>query len=134
MNDYAGFTPDKVHHSAVDEVVKLAGRLQKDSFNDMTSEDVNGLIECHSESLTNEDLAEMTKLASEEENDENPQEEEIEECGLTLEGLQDMYNVAKDLQRWAQEMDDDMTRAMYFSNLIDGAMTAYKKILAEKKK
>ena len=100
----------------------------------MTSEDVNGLIECHSESLTNEDLAEMTKLASEEENDENPQEEEIEECGLTLEGLQDMCNVAKDLQRWAQEMDDDMTRAMYFSNLIDGAMTAYKKILAEKKK
>ena len=134
VNDYAGFTPDEVHHSAVDEVVKLARRLQKDGFDDMTSEDVNGLIECHSEPLTDEDLVEMTKSASEEEDDENPQEEEIEERGLTLEGLQDMCNVAKDLQRRAQEMDDDMTRAVHFSNLIDGAMTAYKKILAQKKK
>ena len=63
----------------------------------MTFEDVNGLTECHSEPLTDEDLVEMTKSASEEEDDENPQEEEIEERGLSLEGLQDLCNVAKDL-------------------------------------
>ena len=37
------------HHSVVDKVVKLA-RLQKDGFDDMTSEDVNGLIELLTES------------------------------------------------------------------------------------
>ena len=48
MNKYAGFTPDEVHHSAIDIVMKLAKLLQKDGFDDMTFEDVNDFIECHS--------------------------------------------------------------------------------------
>ena len=50
----------------------------------------------------------MTKSANEEEDDENPQKEKIEERGLILEDLQDMCNVAKNLQRRAQEMNDNM--------------------------
>ena len=77
VNGCAGITPDKVHHSADDKIVKLAGILQKDSFYDMTSENVNGLIECHSEQLTDKDLVEMTKSASEEEDDERKKQKSV---------------------------------------------------------
>ena len=100
----------------------------------MTSEDVHSLIECHSELLTNENLVEMTKSASIEENNEDLREEETEERVFTVKGLQDLCNVTKDLQRRAQDMDDDMFRAVHFSNLIDRAMTAYKMILAQTEK
>ena len=72
----------------------------------------------------------MTKSVSEEEDDEDPQVKETKERGFTLESLQDLCNVAKDLQRQAQKMDDDIVRAVHFSNPIDGAMTAFKTVWA----
>lgn len=53
---------------------------------DMTPDHVN-LIDCHSEPLINEDLVEMTKSASEEEEEE---------------GLTSLCNTAKDLQRYGR--------------------------------
>ncbi|XP_064103355.1 tigger transposable element-derived protein 1-like [Macrobrachium nipponense] len=67
VHDYEGFTPDEVHHSAVDKAVRLAQLVANEGFSDMTAEDLNSLIDCHSEPLTNEDLVEMTRSASEEE-------------------------------------------------------------------
>uniref|UniRef100_UPI0035901482 tigger transposable element-derived protein 1-like n=1 Tax=Myxine glutinosa TaxID=7769 RepID=UPI0035901482 len=59
---YKGFSPDEVHHSAVDKAVKLAKLRGGDGFNDMTPDDVEELLETHSDPLTDEDLAEMTKV------------------------------------------------------------------------
>uniref|UniRef100_UPI003590093E tigger transposable element-derived protein 1-like n=1 Tax=Myxine glutinosa TaxID=7769 RepID=UPI003590093E len=58
---YKGFSPDEVHHSAVDKAMKLAKLLGGDRFNDMTPDDVEELLKTHSDPLTDEDLAEMTK-------------------------------------------------------------------------
>ena len=101
----------------------------------MTSDDVNDLIDCHSQPLTDEDLMEMTKSASEEEEGEQEQaeDEEVEQAGLSLERLATMCNIAKDLQEKTQDWDD-MVRSVHFCNLIDGAMTIYRNIFTVKKK
>lgn len=43
-HDYEGFTPDEIHHAAVDKAVTLARLVGTESFNDMTSDEVNELI------------------------------------------------------------------------------------------
>ena len=80
--DYEGFTPEEVHHSAVDKAVKLARLVSTEGFSDMTAEDVNTLIDAHENPLTDEDLEEMTRSASEEEVEAGSEEDEdIEERG-----------------------------------------------------
>ncbi len=74
----------------------------------------------------------MTKSASEEEDESAT--DEAGEGGLTLHNLQDLFNVAKDLQKRAKERDDNMVRAAEFSNRIDDVMTVYKRIFIDKKK
>ena len=133
VHDYKGFSPDEVHHAAVDKAVRLAQLLEGDGFTDMTHEEVNELIDAHSQPLTDEDLTELTKSASEEEEEEG-EEEEKKEVGLTLERLGAMVRAAKELQRLAEEWDPDMLRALHFSNAIDGDMSVYKNLLAQKKK
>uniref|UniRef100_UPI00358E0465 tigger transposable element-derived protein 1-like n=1 Tax=Myxine glutinosa TaxID=7769 RepID=UPI00358E0465 len=120
----------------LDKAVKLAKRLGGDGFNNMTHEDVNDLIDAHSQPLTDEDLTEMTKSASEEEEEEQeePGSQEEEEVGLTLERLATMVRMAKDLQRVAQEWDPHMLRSLQFANTIEGGMTVYKNLLAQNKK
>ena len=45
----------------------LARLVAIEGFSGMTAEEVNTLINCHSNPLTDEDIEEMTRLASEEE-------------------------------------------------------------------
>ncbi|XP_064089935.1 tigger transposable element-derived protein 1-like [Macrobrachium nipponense] len=134
VHDYEGFTPDEVHHSTVDKAVKLARErlVSNEGFSNMTAEDVNSLIECHLEPLTDEDLVEMTRSASEEE-EEADDDDEPEQRGLTLDNLQELCNMARAMQR-AQEIDDNMVRAIEFSNSIDGVMALYKSIFAQMEK
>ena len=52
----------------------------------MTHDDVNDLIETHSDPLTDEDLAELTKSASEEEEEQSdPSQKDDDDEGLSLE-------------------------------------------------
>ncbi|XP_064116376.1 tigger transposable element-derived protein 1-like [Macrobrachium nipponense] len=91
VHDYEGFMADEVHHSAVDKAVSLARLVANEGFSDMTAEDINSLIECHSEPLVNEDLVEMTRSASEEEEeaaDDGDGDKPVQR-GLTLHNLQE---------------------------------------------
>ncbi|KAG2469041.1 HIF3A factor, partial [Polypterus senegalus] len=51
--------------------------------------------------------------------------ENVRGCGCRL---------AKDLQEWSQEWDDDMVRSVQFCNKVDDVMTAYKLLFDRKKK
>ncbi|XP_068216646.1 tigger transposable element-derived protein 1-like [Palaemon carinicauda] len=102
VHDYAGFTPDEIHHSAVEKAVTLARIIEDEGFTDMMEGDGNSLIEAQSDLLTNEDFLQITKSASEEE-----QDEEVNKTGLTLENLQEMCNMARALHRFAQEVDEN---------------------------
>lgn len=133
VHDYKGFSPDEVYYSAVDKAMKLAKLLAGDDFNDMTPDDVNHLINAHSQPLMDDDLTEMTKSTGEKEEEELGVEEE-EEVGLTLYHLATKVRMAKELQQVTQEWDPQMLRSSQISNTIEGGISVYKNILAQKKK
>ena len=100
----------------------------------MMHDDVNDLIETHSDLLTDEDLAELTKSASEEEEEQSDPSQEDDDEGLSLERLATIARTAKELQGMAEAWDPSMVRALQFKNAIDGAMETYKTLLATMKK
>ena len=75
----------------------------------------------------------MTRSVSEEEESSSDEGDQAEERGLTLHNLQDLFNIAKGLQKRAQEQDDNMVRAVEFNNRIDDVMAVYKSIFVQKK-
>nr|XP_032836090.1 tigger transposable element-derived protein 1-like [Petromyzon marinus] len=137
VHNPTGCSLDEIHHSAVDTAVNLAKQLGGDGFNDMTLDDINALIDAHSQPLTDEDLAEMTKPPSEDDGEEEEEDTSVdkeEEDGLTLDRLATMVRMATERQRAAQEWDPLMFRSLQFSNIIKGGMSVYKNLLAQKKK
>ncbi|XP_004082589.1 tigger transposable element-derived protein 1-like [Oryzias latipes] len=128
---------DEIHRSVVETAVSLAKRLRGDGFDEITSDDVNSLIDAHSQPLTDEDLAEMTKPPSEgevEEDKKAPSVDVDKEDGLTIDHLATMVRMANELQRAAQEWDPCTFRSLQFSNVIEGSMSIYKHLLYKKKK
>ncbi|GFU24966.1 uncharacterized protein NPIL_385411 [Nephila pilipes] len=77
--------------------------------------------------LTDEDLAELTKSAEEEETEEKDE-------GLTLERLAELMRIAKELQKKAKSWDPYMVRSLQFSNAIDSSMSTYKTLFTTIKK
>ncbi|XP_061680365.1 tigger transposable element-derived protein 1-like [Syngnathoides biaculeatus] len=131
-NDCPGFTPDEVHRSAVEKTLRLARVMWNEGFVDMSEEDVGALVDCHSDPLTDGDLLEMTKAASEEENSED--DEETEKRGLTVENLEQLCDMAREMQQFAQDADDNTARAADFRNRVDGVTSLYRRILEQKKR
>ncbi|VDP13554.1 unnamed protein product [Soboliphyme baturini] len=130
VHDYKGFSPGEVHHSAVNEAVKLAKLPGGDGFDDINPEDINDLINAHSQPLTDEDLMGMTKSASEEEEQGIEEEDEV---GLTLDRLTTMIRMAREPQRVAQGWDSQILHSLQFSNIFEGGMSVYKNLLVRKK-
>ena len=114
--------------------MRLVLLVATEGFSDMTTEAVNTLIDCHSNPLTDEDLEEMSRSPSEQEEEPaSDKVDEVEERGLNRKNLQDLFNMARSLQQRAQEIDDNMVRAVEFSNGIDDVMAVYKSIFIQKK-
>ncbi|KAE8278051.1 Tigger transposable element-derived protein 1 [Larimichthys crocea] len=137
VQNATGSSVDELHHSAVDSAVNLVKQLGGDGFNDMTADEVNDLIDAHAQPLTDKDLAEMTKPPSEDDGEEEEEDtlvDKEEEEGLTLGRLATMMRMATELQRAAQEWDPLMCRSLQFSNIIEGGMSVYKNLLAQKKR
>uniref|UniRef100_K7FQ19 HTH CENPB-type domain-containing protein n=1 Tax=Pelodiscus sinensis TaxID=13735 RepID=K7FQ19_PELSI len=127
--DDEGFTPAEIQHSA------LAAIIGGDGFGDMTTEDVDELLDCHSQPLTDADLEDLTKSASDEDSETQEETQEIvEETGLTLERLAKLCNLAKELKELSQEWDEDMVRSLQFCHKIDEDMTPYRMLFERKKK
>ena len=135
VHDYNGFSPDKIQHNAVNRSVELAKSIGGEGFDDITYEDINDLIDAHSQPLTDEDLTELTKSASEEETmDQENLSGEDEDEGLTLERLAELISKAKNLQETAKSWDPYMVRSLQFSNAIDSAMLTYRNSFVTMKK
>ncbi|XP_064080590.1 tigger transposable element-derived protein 1-like [Macrobrachium nipponense] len=80
-----GFLPEEVHNEAVNKAVRLTKLLGGEGFDDCSEEEVT-LIDAHSDPLTDDDLLELTKSASEE-GDKSAQEQQEEDEGLLIECL-----------------------------------------------
>ena len=125
VHDYVGFSPAEIQHSAINRAAILARQIGGEGFTDITEEDLNDLIDEHSDQLSVEDLDEMTKSASEDEVEEG---EEIEEEGLSLDRLGQMIRCAKRLKDMAMEWDPYMDRSISFTNFIDNGLEPYQNL------
>lgn len=61
---YEGFSSDDNQLEAVNNAAKLAIILDGESFDSITQDEVNDLIDSHSETLADEDLLELRKSVS----------------------------------------------------------------------
>ncbi|XP_054610573.1 tigger transposable element-derived protein 1-like [Dunckerocampus dactyliophorus] len=137
VHDNTGFSPEDISNSAVAKAVRLGRMLGGEGFTDMTSNDVNELLETPLDPLTGEDMVDMTNSASEEEEEEEQSEfpgDEEEEAGLTLERLSQVARTIKKVQDMIEEWDPQMMRALRFRNALDGAMEPYKSLLTQMKR
>ena len=114
--------------------MRLSQLIWGDGFDDVTLEEFNELIDTHSQALTDEDLAGLTKSAEEDtEGQEDPSQEEEDES-QTLEWLAELMRTAKELQVKAKSRDPYMVRSLQFSNAIDSPMSTYKTLFITMKK
>ncbi|CAI9726601.1 Hypothetical predicted protein [Octopus vulgaris] len=67
MPDYENCSPEDIRYEAVYNTLKLAKVLGGERFEDITQDEVNDLIDAHSETRTDEDLLELMRYASEDE-------------------------------------------------------------------
>ncbi|XP_061648268.1 tigger transposable element-derived protein 1-like [Phyllopteryx taeniolatus] len=136
VQECKGFSPpEEIQRLAMDKAVKLANLLGGEGFGNIMPNDLNDLLESHSDPMADDDLAEFTKPASvEAEQEADPSQEDDEDEGLSLERLSAMAKTAKDLQRMVDAWDPYMVRALQFKNAIDGAMQTYKTLLTTMKK
>ena len=103
-----------------------------DGFDNVTHEQCNELIDTHSQALTDEDLAELTKSAEEETEDQEDPSQEDE--GLTLERLAELMRTAKEMQEKAKSWDPYMVRSLQFTNAIDASMSTCKTLFTSMEK
>ncbi|CAI9729851.1 Hypothetical predicted protein [Octopus vulgaris] len=68
----------------------------------MTTGDVGALLDCHSQPLTDANLEDLTKSASEEEEE---TQQVVDQSGLTLERLAKLCNLAKELKEGSREWE-----------------------------
>ena len=67
--------------------MKLAQLIGGNGFDDVTHEEFNELIDAHSQALTGDDLAELTKSAEEETEDQEDQSQKEDDEDLALEPI-----------------------------------------------
>ena len=133
VHGYKGFSPDEIHHDAVDKSVKLAQLIGGDGFDDVAHEGFNELIDAHSKAMTDDDLAELMKPAEEETENQEDQPQEEDDEGMTLERLAELMRTARELQEKAISLDPNMARSPQFSNAIDSSMSTYKALFTTMK-
>ncbi|XP_070605228.1 tigger transposable element-derived protein 1-like [Erythrolamprus reginae] len=133
VHAHRGFAPEEIQDAAVQNSVKLAQAVGGEGFVDMTPEEVNGLLDEHGLPLTDKDLEELTRSASEEEEGAEEDEEE-EDVGLTLERLAEVNRAAANLQRMVELWDPHMTRSLQFKASLDNTIAPYRAMLAKEKK
>ncbi|XP_066953403.1 tigger transposable element-derived protein 1-like [Macrobrachium rosenbergii] len=132
VHDYKGFSPEEIHNGAVNKAVELAKLLGGEGFTDCTEEEVNTLIDAHSDPLTDDDLLELTESASEEE-EESAQEQEDDE-GLSIDRLGITLRAQQQVLSYIEGWDPQFKRALKTKNAVDSAMETYRTLCQTMKK
>uniref|UniRef100_A0AAY5EK17 DDE-1 domain-containing protein n=1 Tax=Electrophorus electricus TaxID=8005 RepID=A0AAY5EK17_ELEEL len=109
VQDYKGFSTDKIQHAAVDKATRLAKLLGGEGFDNITEEEVNTLIDA--EPLTDADLEELTKTESKENVEAELETEAEEEQGLTLKCFSEILKTARNVQTMVESWDPHTIQA-----------------------
>ena len=135
VNEFAGFTPARKEFCEhVAKIMALARQVVGEGFSDLQESEVEELLEGHAEHLTDEDLEELTKSVSTEEEEESPEERTEEEEGMTLARLQVFFTTLKTLQKMVYNMDSLMVRSLKFARDFNDVSIQYRTIFDEQKR
>lgn len=99
IQDYEGFSPQDIQYATDNNAMKFAKIPGGEGFDDITQNEVNNIIDTHSETATDEDLLELTQSANEEEEGAPVLEGEEDVVSPTVEHLSDLLRTIKELQR-----------------------------------
>ncbi|KAG6932687.1 hypothetical protein G0U57_020704 [Chelydra serpentina] len=122
VNDFKGFpTIDK----EVECIVQVARQVGGDGFIDILEEEIEELIEGHREKLTNEELEELIKSSTEDEDDDNEQEEP---ATWTLHTFSEVFQAAKHLNDLISDYDSSMERSLKITCSITGDLRQYQEM------
>ena len=112
--------------------MQLASLINKEKFADMTTEDEDELIDCHSEPLNEQDLEAMTKSASKKEEKES-HEQAVEQSRWLLKRLVELFGLINKVKERSQECYDGMVWSVQLCIKADELMNPYKMILIGKR-
>lgn len=106
----------------IDKILDIAHEIAEEGFDDLREADIEELINCHNDELSEEDLLDLTDSTIEIEDNETNQKE------LTLTDANKLIKAADDLIDLAFEIDPNMDRSLKFKREINTALQPYKEV------
>ena len=126
-NNFKGFS------DSINEVKKDIVRLSHEvGFTEVDEKDLDGLLESHSEPLSNEELLELERAAAEKEEEEENEPEPVR--GLDIKTLQKAFSFVDSAVELLQEHDPNPKRSSNVVNQMEQAMKIYRELYDEKRK
>jgi hypothetical protein len=103
----------------VNKIVDVARQLGVEGFSDMVAKEIEELIDCHGEELTEEDLEELVKSAEEDEEEETLQ---LEQQGWDLNSFGELFRNIKVVRDFIAHHDPSMERSLKIVQEINQAL------------
>lgn len=120
-NNFKGF-PDSINEVKKD-IVRLSHEV---GFTEVDEEDLDGLLESHSEPLSNEELLELERAAAEKEEEEENEPEPVR--GLDIKNLQKAFSLIDSAMELLQEQDPNPKRSSNVANQVEQSMKIYREL------
>jgi hypothetical protein len=128
VNDFKAFpTID----DEVRRIVQVPRQVECDGFVDILEEEIEELIECHRETLTNEELQELIRSSTDDEEDDNEQEEP---ATWNLHKLAEVFQAEKHLNDLISDYDPSMERSLKITRGITDVLKPYQEMSEQLKR
>ncbi|XP_060129836.1 tigger transposable element-derived protein 1-like [Zootoca vivipara] len=128
VNNFKGFpTID----NEVEHIVQMARQVGGDGFVDLIEEEVEELIDGHGGALTNEELEELLRSCTE---DEEEEDEQDEPASWNLHKFAQVFQAAKHLNDLIAEFDPSMERSLKITQGITDSLKPYREMFEQLKR
>lgn len=121
VNNFTGFPSVD---ETIQNIVADAGRIR--GIGEVSAADVKDLLDSHAEELTEEELGELLKSASEEEGE----DEDVPKPKITMKNLDDIFKQADELSRTVVSNDPFLVRSLKFKRDLEAILTPYREVRA----
>lgn len=128
VHNFKGFP---VIDSDLKNIVEVGREMGGEGFDDMTEGEVEELIDCHEETLTNEELEELMESSSDEESDDDEQEEPP---SWDVHKLAEFFQAARHLKDLSSKHDPSLERSTKFAHELNFVLTPYKEMFQQLRK
>jgi hypothetical protein len=127
VNDFKGFPTTG---NDVRRIVQEARQVECDGFVDILEEEIEELIECHRETLTNEELQELIRSSTEDKED----DEQEEPATWNLHKFAEVFQAAKHPNDLISAYDPSMERSLKMTRGITDVLKPYQEMFEQLKR